>query len=303
MQNELDDILRVLKITLIDRNTALEFVRNELSFANKSSLVVRNFAKSSGIVIKEELPILDLDSPNILFSNLLSSIGSFQSTIELRLKIIDEIMKSHEIGNYSNVDDKDVIKAICKERGIKELIHFTKIENVRSILDIGLNSKDYNGEIAKRHNINDRDRFDYRTHMISLSISYPNDKMFYKNRINDRSQEWAVLRLSPSILWELDCLFCPENAASSSISSANDNALSGSQALKKMFNKESHKLRSCHPTDSQAEILVNSHIPTKFIESVIVEKETETILDTSFNINVDSSYFHNREYALKYYFS
>jgi hypothetical protein len=212
-------------------------------------------------------------------------------------------MKSHEIGNYSNIDDRDIIKAICKERGIKELIHFTKIENVRSILDVGLNSKDYNGEIAKRHNINDRERFDYRTHMISLSISYPNDKMFYKNRINDHSQEWAVLRLSPSILWELDCLFCPANAASSSISSANDNALSGSRALKKMFNKQTGNLRVCDPTDSQAEILVNSHIPTKYIESVVLEQETETILDTSFNINVDSGYFHNREYALKYYFS
>jgi len=303
MQNELEDILRILNSVLIDRDTVLEFVRNELSFANKSSLVVRNFAKSSGIVIKEDLPILDLDSPNILFSTLLSSRGSFQSTIELRLKIIDEIMKSHEIGNYSNIDDRDIIKAICKERGIKELIHFTKIENVKSILDIGLNSKDYNGEIAKRHNINDRERFDYRTHMISLSISYPNDKMFYKNRINDRSQEWAVLRLSPSILWELDCLFCPANAASSSISSANDNALSGSRALKKMFNKQAGNLRVCDPTDSQAEILVNSHIPTKYIESVVLEQETETILDTSFNINVDSGYFHNREYALKYYFS
>ena len=303
MQNELDDILRILNIILIDRDTALEFVRNELSFANKSSLVVRNFAKSSGIIIKEELPILDLDSPNILFSTLLSSRGSFQSTIELRLQIIDEIMKSHEIGYYSNVDDKDIIKAICKERGIKELIHFTKIENIRSILDIGLNSKDYNGEIAKRHNINDRERFDYRTHMISLSISYPNDKMFYRNSINNPKQKWAVLRLSPSILWELDCLFCPANAASSSISSANDNALSGSRALKKMFNKQTGNLRVCDPTDSQAEILVNSHIPTKYIESVVLEKETETILDTSFNINVDSGYFHNREYALKYYFS
>jgi hypothetical protein len=303
MQNELDDILRILNIILIDRDTALEFVRNELSFANKSSLVVRNFAKSSGIIIKEDLPILDLDSPNILFSTLLSSRGSFQSTIELRLKIIDEIMQSHEIGNYSNVDDKDIIKAICKERGIKELIHFTKIENIRSILDIGLNSKDYNGEIAKRHNINDRDRFDYRTHMISLSISYPNDKMFYKNRINDHSQEWAVLRLSPSILWELDCLFCPTNAANIAISSANDNTLSGSRALKKMFNKQTINLRACDPTDSQAEILVHSHIPTKYIESVVLDKETESKLYTSININVDSGYFHNREYALKYYFS
>lgn len=78
MQNEIEDIFRILNSVLIDRDTALEFVRNELSFANKSSLVVRNFAKSSGIKIKEEIPILDLDSPNILLSNLLSSSGTFQ---------------------------------------------------------------------------------------------------------------------------------------------------------------------------------------------------------------------------------
>lgn len=116
MQNELDYILRILNLALIDRTTALEFVRNELSFANKSSLVVRNFAKSSGIKIKEELPILNLDSPNILLSNLLSSKGSFQSTIELRLKIIDEIMKTYEIGNYSNVGDKNgVCQTSCRD--------------------------------------------------------------------------------------------------------------------------------------------------------------------------------------------
>jgi hypothetical protein len=303
MQNEIEDILRILNSVLIDRDTALEFARNELSFANKSSLVVRNFAKSSGIIIKEELPILDLDSPNILFSTLLSSRGPFQSTIEIRLKIIDEIMKSHELGNYSNIADKDVIKAFCKERGINELIHFTKIQNVRGILDIGLNSKDYNGEIAKGHKINDKERFDYRTHMISLSISYPNDKMFYKNRINDHKQEWAVLRLSPSILWELDCLFCPTNAANIAISSSNDEALSGSSALQKMFNNQTNRLRTCDPFDSQAEVLVNSHIPTKYIESVIVKTEAEASLDTKFKINVDPAYFHNREYALKHYLS
>jgi hypothetical protein len=302
MQNEIDDILRILNSVLIDRTTALEFVRNELSFANKSSLVVRNFAKSSGIKIKEELPILDLDSPNILLSNLLSSKGSFQTTIELRLKIIDEIMKTYEIGNYSNVGDKDDIKAFCKERGINELIHFTKIQNVRSILDIGLNSKDYNCEIAKKHKINDRERFDYRTHMISLSISYPNCKMFYRNRMNDRKQKWAVLRLSPSILWELDCLFCPTNAANNTISSSSDKALSGSRALQQMFNNKTENLRACDPTDSQAEVLVNSHIPTKYIESVLVETEDEGLLDIGFNININSRYFHNRDFALRCYF-
>jgi hypothetical protein len=303
MDKNFEGIVNIMKGELPNKETALEFVINELSFANKSSLKVRNFAKSSGILLKEDIPILELNSPNIAFSSLLASNGSFQSSIELRLKIIDQIMKTYKIGNYSNVDDKDVIKAFCKERGINELIHFTKLQNVRGILDIGLNSKDYNCEIAKRHKINDKERFDYRTHMISLSISYPNDKMFYKNRINAPKQEWVVLRLSPSILWELDCLFCPTNAANAVISSSNDEALSGSSALRQLFNNRTNKLRTCDPYDSQAEVLVNSHIPTKYIESVIVKTEAEALLDTEFKINVDPAYFHNREYALKHYFS
>ena len=135
-------------------------------------------------------------------------------------------------------------------------------------MDIGLNSKDYNNEISKGHIYNDTNRFDYRTHMISLSVSYPNDKMFYKYRQAQPEESWAVLEISARVLWELDCLFCPANAASSSIASATEASLSGSVALKQLFNNQPINLRACDPTDSQAEILVNSHIPKEYIQSI-----------------------------------
>ncbi|MGF1905119.1 DarT ssDNA thymidine ADP-ribosyltransferase family protein [Aliivibrio salmonicida] len=298
MKYDLEKLLQVIKLALSDESVAFEFVTNELSFATKSSLKVRNFAKLSGIVLKDEPPLLDLDSPNIILSNLLAPLGAYQSTIDLRLQVIEEVMKYYELGRYGNKVDKEAIRSFCRERKITNLIHFTKVQNVRSILDIGLNSKDYNSEISKRHVINDMGRFDYRTHMISLSVSYPNDKMFYKYRQVNTEQEWAVICLSPSILWELECLFCPTNAASSSISSVNNEILSGSQALERLFSKQADNSRLCYPCDSQAEVLVSSHIPSRYIQSIYVENETDALCGLNPKPIVNPFYFHNREFAL-----
>ena len=88
MDRNFEKIFNVINLMLSDKNTALEFVSNELSFASKSSLVVRNFAKSSGVTVVDEPPLLDLDSPNIVLSNLLVPLGAFQSAIELSLQLI-----------------------------------------------------------------------------------------------------------------------------------------------------------------------------------------------------------------------
>ena len=280
---------------------AAEFVVNELSFANKSSLLVRNFAKSSGVKLKTEMPLLELDSPNILFSTLMADLGTYQNTISLRLELIDAVMKHYGLGKYANFGDKELIKQFCSERRITTLIHFTKVKNIKSILDIGLNSKDYNNEISKSYMYNDANRFDYRTHMISLSVSYPNDKMFYKYRQAQPEESWAVLEISVRVLWELDCLFCPTNAASSSITSATEESLSGSLALKQLFNNQPINLRACDPTDSQAEVLVNSHIPKEYIQSIYLDKPSELLANTDFQIN--NTYFHNRQYALSHCFN
>lgn len=298
MHRNFEKIFNIINLMLPDKNTALEFVTNELSLATKSSLVVRNFAKSSGITVVDEPPLIDLDSPNIVLSNLLAPLSAYQSIIELRLQLIEEVMKYHGLGKYGNQDSKERIRDICRERNITELIHFTKVQNVRSILDIGLNSKDYNGEIAKKHRVNDSGRFDYRTNMISLSVSYPNDKMFYKYRQIDTSQKWAVLSISPSVLWELECLFCPTNAANASISSASDESLYGFQAFERLFFQQTNKSRLCYPYDSQAEVLVNNHIPSHYIQSMIVEQKTDELAGLPLKPIVNPFYYQNREYAL-----
>lgn len=124
--------------------------------------------------------------------------------------------------------------------------------------------------------------------------------MFYRYRKSDPSQQWAILSISPSVLWELDCLFCPTNAASYSVSSANDSMLSGRQALEKMFANQTDKQRVCYPHDSQAEVLVINHIPSKYIRAIYVEEKTDFLSDLELDVMINKFYFQNRNFALNY---
>ncbi|HHP0486293.1 TPA: hypothetical protein ACRZ2Q_002890, partial [Vibrio harveyi] len=56
--------------------------------------------------------------------------------------------------------------------------------------------------------------------------------------MQDTNQEWVIFKLCPSLLWELDCLFCSTNAANVSISSRSESTLLGSQALANMFSDD-----------------------------------------------------------------
>ena len=66
-------------------------------------------------------------------------------------------------------------------------------------------------------------------------VSFPNYRMFYKYRCEDTNAQWVVLGLSPKILWEKDCAFCNNNAASSSIAITDINTKKNLDSLKDMF--------------------------------------------------------------------
>lgn len=299
MENIADEITKKLLLSLPNREAAFEFVNVEMSFANGGILPLRNFAQSSGLKIRTSLDKLELDSPNQLLSKLLFEAGSYRDTITIRIKVIDSIMKQYELGKYGKTVDKKLIAQISNELGISDLLHFTRIENLQGILDLGLNSLDFNKDLLKETNNNDLHRFDKRGYTNSLSISYPNDKMFYKYRMQNPNQIWGVISFSPSILWELDCLFCPTNAASLKISTRVDELLSGSDAFKKLFDFKKPSTTRCYPIDSQAEVLVRGHISNKYIQCIYFERPVETLSNHDSRYRCDSFYFHQREYILK----
>jgi hypothetical protein len=106
-----------------------------------------------------------------------------------------------------------------KNRGIDYLWHFTKIENLDSILSNGLTPR---GTLeAQNVNVgyNDKSRLDGHKDASCVSLGHPNYKMLYNLRCQNSAQEWVVIAIKPEILWIKDCAFCHENAASNSVTS------------------------------------------------------------------------------------
>lgn len=173
------------------------------------------------------------------------------------------------------MNNKEQILAFAKERGIEHFIHFTNVLNLPSILSQGLlprSTLDYN---LCDYIHNDDLRLDGLEESISVSITSPNYKMFYKLRCDNPSQNWVVLVLDATQILNLDCAFCYTNAAHSSVSSISLSERRKYSTFKTLFNEKQDKpsrsemgLCSYEPTDPQAEILVFNSIPISAIEFV-----------------------------------
>lgn len=108
---------------------------------------------------------------------------------------------------------QELIRKEVENRGIKYLLHFTKVKNLKSIINYGLITRDKVIANLNEQSINDEHRFD-QTNGICASISFPNYKMFYTCRDRYKSDEWVILGIHPNVLWEKRCAFYFTNAAS-----------------------------------------------------------------------------------------
>ena len=167
------------------------------------------------------------------------------------------------------------IKQICHNRGIKILVHFTPIENLRRILGEGLLSRNaLERRLDQQPIFNDQNRLDKHPEAICLSIGFPNYKMFFKYASEKQSQ-WVVLLLDAKLLWELDCAFCQENAASNAVYTIPLKERKKPDALNNMFieyydsiSRQSLSIPDHYPTYPQAEVLVCNPIPVAYIKKV-----------------------------------
>lgn len=169
----------------------------------------------------------------------------------------------------------DEIRAYVKQIGIPHLIHFTRCENLRSIFRHGLHSIQSSDEEGIHSLRNDKIRLDGQPDGISLSVTFPNFRMFYKYRQMDVTSDWAVLLLSPKILWEKKCGFFRHNAADSRMRHLPRAEVTTVQALREMFEspglEREQWLRPYDPTDPQAEVMVYETIEPDLIETVAFE--------------------------------
>ena len=165
------------------------------------------------------------------------------------------------------------VQEYAAEIGVKQLVHFTRESSLESILQRGLVTRDtltqegFNG-------FNDNVRADY-THAVCVSIGFPNYKMWYGIKMDNKDVDWVILVIHPSALWALHCAFCSANAALGSVAAIPIQQRQTLQAFQGMYadvpGKERAKLDIplYWPTNPQAEVLMLQGVPRNYIVGVI----------------------------------
>ena len=171
------------------------------------------------------------------------------------------------------------IQSECQKRGIRRVCHFTQSRNMAHIFgdDFGIRPTQILKELNLPHNPTDPNRFDGRDDLISCSIEYPN--AYYFNVAKNKEplfEDWVVLLMEPSLIWQTGALYCPCNAAKLSGSHIGNNFLSLFQAVSIGNNiSRTPKHLPSSPTDLQSELLVPGNIPLAKIYAIAVESEEQ----------------------------
>lgn len=176
---------------------------------------------------------------------------------------------------------REQIQKIALSKKIPFLVHFTRVDNIDSIMQHGLLPISLARERDINPVINDSERLDGRLNGTSLSIAFPNGLMFYRLRKENPDTDWVILALSPSILWSKDVLFCRHNAADTRVSRIASDALRLPTAFEGMYEEiEGHKsradqgLKTFDPTDVQGEVLVMEPVEPEFILAALFNSVT-----------------------------
>lgn len=179
-----------------------------------------------------------------------------------------------------NLKKQNELKNCVSQKNITSLVHFTRVENLNSIISEGLFSVKALSNKGVDYIRNDLDRRDNLLNAISVSIQHPNYRMFYRKMTANQDVDWVVIRINPNVLWSKDCLFCIDNAANSTISRTSENDRRGIVAFKKMFEnipgkptrKESN-LYERFTSNPQAEVLVLEEIESELILEVAFQTQ------------------------------
>lgn len=177
---------------------------------------------------------------------------------------------------YIKSSDLASLMSIIRARNITSVYHFTKAENVESILRLGIIPRSLlENETSINSSFNDYWRYDGCKDANCVSISFPNYKMFYSLRCENRESEWAVLEIDAQVLVDCDCIFCQKNAGSADMFNQSIISRKGSAAFAKLFmdsigvpSRQEMNIPPNYPTDPQAEVLVCEIIRPEYIKSV-----------------------------------
>ena len=166
---------------------------------------------------------------------------------------------------------KYIRMTILRKKSISRLVHFTPINNLESILENGMLSRNSLDEQGLKYHYSDDIRLDGKLDYICNSISFPNYKMFFSKRKQNQNIQWAVLSIDSEILIDkFDTEFYRKNAASSDSLKYKYDPCSN-DALEFMFmdyeNRDPY-IPENYTTDPQAEVLVKDIIHPSYIKCI-----------------------------------
>jgi hypothetical protein len=200
------------------------------------------------------------------------------------------------------------ITRYLESRGITNLIHFTKINNLESIFEYGLIPRQIMEDceairIVLKPRFSDWERRGGYKEANCFSISFPNYRMFYK-KSHENQDGWAVIVFGTKPMQKTQCYYCSGNTATS-----DSKVIKGINGLKNMFDnpekREELGIPDWYTTDPQAEVLNLFVIPPYLIREVhlfsnenlpeVIKLAKSHNIYNNENIKVEKQYFWARE--------
>lgn len=167
------------------------------------------------------------------------------------------------------------------QRGITYLLHFTKYSNFPSIMANGLLRRSELDRRGMAYNFNDDMRLDGHPDSLSVSIGFPNYRMFYPARQKYTEDTWVVLVLSTDVLIQKSCAYYAKNAATGCYAGIPPATMQNEAAFDAMFadidgvKRDTLDIPTDCTTDPQAEVLVFDDIEPHYITGVATQNKAQ----------------------------
>ena len=224
----------------------------------------------------------EIDEHRMRASEMITSKSEISSVKSLLNKPIET--KEHLL--RISREQKSKVHEIVKTKNINSLVHFTRQENLPSILMHGLVPVKLQQELKIKSLHNDDQRIDEQLDATSLSIEFPNYSLFYKFRYSQYpNSKWVILIVDKEILFSPTHIvfFCHTNAASVLPHTPNKSELCKAKSFEDLysdsaFTKEGKEIYRSNlhisynlPTNPQAEVLISSIIEPQYINRIYFE--------------------------------
>lgn len=271
----------------VDDGNVAEFINLEIVKKKRNKIKQQDITNEKRNVVQQK-PQQNANS--VSGSSFMSEYAaSWENIFDLN-SIMEDFFPKRETLLTIKSEQADKIKEIVTRRKIEYLVHFTRIDNLNSILHNGLIPVSMQQKMNIPSVRNDEQRIDSKLDCTSCSIVFPNYKLFYKFReYKFPGSSWVVIVLDKDILFSPSNIsyYCQTNAAGvfPRISSAKElcmatafeNMFCDSLTTKenKVIQRASLQISDYITTDPQAEILISDVIDKKYIGCICFQKQAD----------------------------